>query len=222
MLAIIKPTSSNQTVPKLADVSPRYGELVAKRDQIQAEKIKLEAEQTAIYRAQHERMKLRSGSGVTLHSPAAHERRTREQAGRIAEIIGEPDNGAAVLGENERIVFINDRLADLRTALERVGEMISVEVPVASAKIREIVAPQHRKLVRDICEAMVTLHKANVAYHGFADALNAEKVWWTSLGPSQPLFVSAPTDRQSPIAKYLQRAVDDGHIPATFVPQEFR
>jgi hypothetical protein len=213
MLAMLK-TAESATLPTLASVSPKYAELRRKQTELSLEHAALRDEALALGR-KHAAMKREQGrhlaSAVTDQAKAA----------RVAEVLGEPVQLLAK-GDADRLAEITDRMRMIDEAQAELRNRISDEIPRASAEIQKMVAPEHRRLIREICEALVVVHKASAAYHAFADQLNADGVWWSALGPSHPLFLGMPQDPESPVARYLREARDNDHFPASRIPEECR
>ena len=107
--------------------------------------------------------------------------------------------------------------------MPKLEELLADELRKASGKICEIVAPEHSRLVGEICSALVALHNANAAYQKFGETLNNHGVWWSMLGP-MPVrrIVGDYRDRQSRVAYYVREAAEREHISARDIPGELK
>jgi len=139
---------------------------------------------------------------------------------RVAGLIGE----TAEITEDDfpaQLRAKSERIDDLAQAINRLDQRLAEARQEASATILGRVKPQHDRLVADLVAAATALHRANVRYHGFVDALNANGVWWSTLGPAQPHLIGTPTPN-SLLADYFRMLARDGHIALRDIPAELR
>lgn len=102
---------------------------------------------------------------------------------------------------------IYDELCDVQEAAKQIDEQIIAARSKASEIIREIVAPEHRRLVGEIARTMVAVRDAWAQYLEFADGLNSRQISWSALRPMHPNFLGSPRDRQSTMAFWFREAV---------------
>jgi hypothetical protein len=192
-------------LPTLAAASPEYARLVERRDELQAEQIALRTEIGDIGRALDEA------------APAT------DRAARAARVIDGNQTGLSVADLRERLRVCHQRAADLDAALEVLTGRISEERMRASAIIRDRIDPQHKALVRTICDRLVALHEASAAYTAFANELNAGGVAWSALR-AMPVtsFLGDPRSKEGAVARYLREAVEYGFISPSAIPAKLR
>ena len=191
-------------LPTLSDVSPEYAALVARRDELQAEQHGHRTELAEISRA------------ISAAAPAT------DRAARAARVIDGDQASLSVADLQQRRGGHQRRLADLDAALEVLDDRIREARMTASAIIRDRVEPQHRALVRTICDRLLALHDASRAYHEFVTELNDGQVAWSALRPMFPAFLGDPRSAQGVVAIYLAEAANYGFIPAASIPAKLR
>jgi hypothetical protein len=191
-------------LPTLSEVSPEYAALVQRRDELQAEQAGLRTDLAEIGRA------------IGAAAPAT------DRAARAARVIDGDQAGLSLADLRERSGAHQRRLADLDAAIEVLDGRIRESRMAASAMIRDRIEPQHRALVRTICDRLLALHEASRAYHEFATELNDGQVAWSDLRPMFPAFLGDPGSAQSSVAIYLAEAANYGFIPAASIPAKLR
>jgi septal ring factor EnvC (AmiA/AmiB activator) len=191
-------------LPTLSEVSPEYAALVARRDELQTEQAGLRTELGDISRA------------IAAAAPAT------DRAARAARVIDGDQASLSLADLQERRAAHQRRLADLDEGLEVLDGRVREARMTASAMIRDRIEPQHRALVRTICDRLLALHEASRAYHKFATELNDGTVAWSDLRPMFPAFLGDPGSAQSSVAIFLAEAANYGFIPAALIPAKLR
>lgn len=112
------------------------------------------------------------------------------------------------------------RVRDIDDAVDILRRERETERNRASAVIRDRVAPQYKKLVGDLCRALVGAHQANVAYWQLIETLQNDGVATGGLGDHRAGFIGAPRDRNSQLAMFLGQCVKDGLFAQKDMPKE--
>ena len=189
-------------IPALSDFE-EYRALTHKRAELMARQKVVEAELNAI----------REAISARTYRPLQPSDR------RVAAILGD-DLGPNPV-DREQLSALSQEADDLRRALDEISRRIIAARQVVSRQICAGVAPEHARLVRNICLALIEAHKANVAYRALADQLNARDVMWCGdLFPMHPGMLGDARDSHSRLAFYLREAVEHGMFDAADIPPE--
>ncbi|PVE26436.1 hypothetical protein DC522_01345 [Microvirga sp. KLBC 81] len=194
-------------VQSLEELSPTYAALVKKQREIHNEINQIRAETEAV---KNEILEHKANPTVT------------PQQQRVAEILGDeiaPKAGAEL---PTRLQALTKRRSDLDAAQVELTRRISEERGRASRLVCDQVRDHHKQLVKNICEKLLVLHEAHIAYAQFTNALSAEDVAWTALHPMFPSLLGNPHDNQSRAALYLREAAQNGFISRDDIPKELR
>jgi hypothetical protein len=186
------------TIPDPADVSPELRQLLDRQDVLKAKKIELETELQASMEAW----------------------RKGERKARVTDILAGhlPKRRIEYRTSQE----ITDDIADVKSAIDELDARIVQARYVASAAIREMVAPEHRRLIKNMAMAMIEMREAWAAYKDFADKLNAKKIAWSALAPAHPLWLGEPKGIHSPIGSWFIEMQTNGHLDHEDVPEDLR
>ncbi|QPC90302.1 hypothetical protein [Mesorhizobium sp. INR15] len=111
---------------------------------------------------------------------------------------------------------IDRELADIKMARDILRERRVVARRAASAIIVKEVAPEYKRRVVALSEALVAAHQASRALEDIKDQLNVHNVAWTALGP-----ISA-TSIDGKLAHFIGDAVRGGFVASTDVPEALR
>lgn len=187
-------TPTPPVFPSLADVDPEYGNLVARRDELDRRRVELTAEHAVLY----ERC---AGVGV-----AEWERDARARA--LVDGAGEQPETAP----HHRCAELVREINDITNALAVLTRCIHDARQRASAKVCDLVAPEHSRRVRAICDALTALDSAFASYADFATAMNAQNVHWSTLRPMSTSVFGRPSTRGNLASAYLTRAHRAGFI----------
>ncbi|MDN4982306.1 hypothetical protein QY049_03590 [Bradyrhizobium sp. WYCCWR 13022] len=190
------------TIPSLAEASPKYAEMIARRQQLLTDASSTDAE---IARVE-----------VQIRGVPRELRRAK-----VAELVGDqiPDAPSAT---PERLRELQQHARALKDAVSVLDTRIGQERTNASVAICNQVREEHHRRAREVCLKLIDLRQSMLAYAELIDALNAEDVAWSYLGPAQLLALGNPRDNQSRMAIYLRQMVEAGHLDATEVPQAIR
>lgn len=194
-------TSPALKVPALANVSPRYQSLVERKAALTRRLGELEKQ-------------LREESVKATQS-----RKDRQE--RIAELLDPNSVIAAAPGQVQVVPSANatylqtlhDEVTTTKQALTQIDDLINGERLVASAIICETMAPEHKRRVRAIVSAMVSLVEACGDYRAFMDAMNGENIAWASLRPMLPMWFADRAD------SYFREAVTYEFVTADELPK---
>lgn len=199
--AILDLSSPKLDVPSLEDVSPRYKALVERKTELIERRLNIEKQ-----------IQEESTKGTKT---------VKDRQDRVQELL-DPNSGIASSSDDPHDVpsanfsylqALAEELQNVKQALDQIGGLISSESLVASAAICEKLAPDHRRRVRSVIEAIVPLVDACNQYREFMDRVNDKNVAWSSL---QPMFPMGLADR---IGLYLDEAVKCGFATREELPE---
>jgi hypothetical protein len=206
-LAAIKMKSTENTefaVPSLAEASPEYAALVARKEGLFDQKATTEREIARL-------------GGVLRTLP-----RVLQQA-KIAELVGDQvPQGESPRPSIERLNELKQHLHAIDQAIPVIESRITIERGRASLIICDQVRDEHRRRAREVCLRMLHLREAMLSYSDLAEELNDKDVSWARLSPSQPLFCGHPREQQSQLAYYLRTMVKTGFLDQNEVPKAIR
>lgn len=199
MLSKLRPNKSNDQVgaarvPALVDVSQTLTALLQQQGEFESRQKSLRQELDKSLQAQ-----------------------AREKAARISDLIA----GTPRPSHRDPSTIATE-IKDVGAAIEELGRRIVHARVEASAKIREIVAPEHKRLVREMVVAMVQLHTSFKEYQKFTDTLNAKGIAWSQLHPMMPHFVGEPDSKFSAMADWLREAAAAGFVSVRELPEVCR
>lgn len=197
-----KPTDTEFVVPSLAEASPAYAELVARKAALLAAKQDAEAQLS--------------------RDNVAYRARPSQMSEKVAVLVGDCAPGDSPYPTAARIREQQVNLAAINQAVSVIDTRISAERGRASLVVCDQVRGEHRRLVRDMCLKLIELRESMAAYAVFADTLNDRDIAWSSLSPSQLLVLGHPLDPQSRTATYLREKVKDGFLDPMEVPAKIR
>jgi hypothetical protein len=189
-------------VPSLAEASPAYAELVARKAALLTTKQEAEAQ--------------------LARDEAAYRSRPSQMSEKVAVLVGDCAPGESAYPTGARIREQQINLAAINQAVSVIDTRISAERGRASLVVCDQVRGEHRRLVRDVCFKLIELREYMAAYSAFADTLNDQDIAWGSLLPSQLLALGHPLDPQSRTAIYLREKVKDGFLDPKEVPAKIR
>ncbi len=199
--------------PALAEVSPMYRDLVAKRQQLSDELVELNVARRRLAREIDA-----LGYFVSVDQVAAEN--AKAKIVRVAEIIGEAP--VQCTDSFKEYAQINLRFSDIQSAIEILDRKIHAERMHASAIVREKIGGEYKALVVEICDCLLRLHEASFSYHRFTSALNADGCAWSQLRAMPAKFLGAPTSRNSNLAVYLREAATYDFIKSSVIPEKIR
>ncbi|PZU18948.1 MAG: hypothetical protein DI589_22975 [Shinella sp.] len=199
---MIKPPSEHfaaklPAIPRLADVSPAYRQLIEKEQALKERQRELKQE---LQDFQH----IRKDS----------------QRDRVAALL--EGDGKPASTPTRRIEDISQDIYDVQDALEIIARDISTERMKASNEICTQIAPQHRELVRDLWQAMLVMNTACLAYRAFMQDVNGKNIAWSQLRPMYPSWAGEHDDRMSVVALWLREAAQYGFITDAEIPEHLR
>jgi hypothetical protein len=197
----------------LAEVSPMYRDLIAKRQQLSNELVELDGERRRLAREI-------DAAGYFINVDQVAAENAKAKIARVAEIIG--DAPVQCTDSFKEYAQINLRFSDLQSAMEILDRKIHDERMHASAIVREKIGGEYKALVAEICDCLLRLHEASAAYHEFTTALNSDGVAWSQLRAMPAKFLGAPTSRNSNLAVYLREAATYDFIKSSVIPEKIR
>lgn len=197
-----KPAKAEFIVPTLAEASPNYAELVARKTSL------LDAKQVA-----HAQL---------VRDEAVYRARPSQMSEKVAVLVGDCAPGESAYPTAAKIREQQTNLAAIDQAISVIDKRLSAERGKASLVVCDQVREEHKRLVRDMCAKLMDLRESMLAYQTLADALNDGDVAWSPLSPSQLLALGHPLDPQSRLALYLREKVKDGFLDPTEVPVKIR
>jgi hypothetical protein len=205
--------SNDVAVPKIADISPEYVEIIKLQEELNERLQQNIAEMKEIRRRQGESVpalatakdddarfaKLLNGFAPTL----------------AAENSGEPD-GVRFAYLSQEVDYIRDK------ALPLLVEKSRIVMRAASRVICERVEDHHRAIVREMAALLRDVHEVNAKYWALVQALLSDGVSWGPLGPAFFVPIGHPADRSSALAQWFKDAAAAGHIKKSEIPEAFR
>lgn len=207
-------TPVQRLIPDFRSLSPRYCELVDRREALWSRLSELRAEQLAICENLSANSSPSRGTAVADHAEAT----------RIAGLLGDPPPTVTKAGGPEaRLRDLGIEMRDLDRATELLTKRIESERREVSARICDKIRPEYDKRARALIAAVIELHRVNREYTELTNALEAGDVSWQMLGPiSTSLMPGHPASRNSPLSQFLYRAVEDGWLKPGDLPTELR
>jgi chaperonin cofactor prefoldin len=206
-LAAIKSKNTDNTdfaVPSLAEASPEYAALIARKEGLFDQKATTEREIARL--------------GDVLRALP----RALQQA-KIAELVGDQvPQGESPRPSIERLNELKQHVHAIDKAIEVIESRISTERGRASAVICDHVRDEHRRRAREVCLRLLHLREAMLSYSDLAEELNDKDVSWARLSPSQLLTLGHPRDPQSQTAYYLRTMVKAGFLDQNEIPKQIR
>jgi hypothetical protein len=185
-------------VPTLAEASPNYAELVARKTSL------FDAKQVA-----HAQL---------VRDEAAYRARPSQMSEKVAVLVGDCAPGESAYPTAAKIREQQTNLAAIDQAISVIDKRLSAERGRASLMVCDQVRGEHRRLVRDMCARLMDLRESMLAYQILADDLNDKDIAWSPLSPSQLLALGHPLDSQSRLAIYLRDKAKDGFLDAKEIP----
>lgn len=161
-MRLLKTTNEPFRMPSLAETWPRYGELVAKRHELEAESHALDRER------------------VDLETKIAADR-TSDVSAAAAALLG--DAPSPKTQWRERLREVRQRHAIVEKAIELAKERIAGERAPASRSVVAKVEPEWRKRLAALHAAATALAEARQQYVDFTYGFEVEDVQWSTLGP---------------------------------------
>lgn len=193
-------------VPSLESVDPEYADLIARRDELERKRVELTAEHASLYQ-----------QCVDI-TQAEFERNARVGA-LLDGAVGEQPDPAP----HQRCNELAREVGDIARALEVLARRIHDGRLRASAKVCELVAPEHTRRVREICDLLVKLNAAFSSYNDFAAALNAANIHWSStLHPMAAPEFGRPNTRACLASAFLNKARRAGFVSESEIPDKLR
>ncbi|MCC8972158.1 hypothetical protein [Bradyrhizobium brasilense] len=189
-------------VPTLAEASPKYAEIIERRQNLLTELSSTDAEAARV------EVQVRSGPRELRRA-------------KVAELVGDQVSAVAV-PTPERLMELRQHVRALKDAVSVLDQRIGEERTRASIIICDQIRPEHHRRAREMCLRLLKLHEAMLSYAELTEALNAEDVSWSHMGPAQLLALGGPRDSQSRMAIWLREMVQAGHLDATEIPQALR
>ncbi|KQY12616.1 hypothetical protein [Rhizobium sp. Root482] len=196
-------------IPRLSSFSTAIADVTKRRDDMGAQIVAAEKERHETILAIHRR-------GI-LESPPP----TEPAALRVSRLLGEAPP-PIVPESRAQLAEMAQRIFDLKAAWAILDARLKVEQSKANAHALAVVAPEYRKRIRAVCEALRGVHAANVELHAFTNALDNEGIAWASLGIVAPNAVGNPGNPYSPAGQYLKDAADQGFIERNEIPESIR
>ena len=194
-------------VPSLAEVSPEYGRLQAKRSELEARKVELGRERSALEKRHY----------------LDQDRSTAAANRAVAALLGDPVEGAPEVDDRERLRQIATMLRDVERALETLEERINAERRAASKLVCDQVKDEYDRRVTALCEAVTAMHERHVELVEMTNQLDRRNVQWSRLHPMQhPRLLGSPTDTYGPVAQYLREAIEHGFLGKDSMPESLR
>lgn len=181
-----KKTADSYRVPSLAEASPEYSSLIAKRHELEQSYRDLVAE----------RSRLRKEIEVAESSGGP-----RLSAG-VARLLGDGEDSVTALSLRLCEVFVE--MKDNEAATEILRRRINEARDRASKIIRDGVRQEYTNRVAAVTSAAAALHEARMNYLDLRWQFEAEDVSWTALGPLSISFLGDHTDG------HLVRLIRDG------------
>ncbi|MEH2477530.1 hypothetical protein V1282_000887 [Nitrobacteraceae bacterium AZCC 2146] len=197
-----KPTETEFIVPSLAEASPAYAELVARKTNLLAS---LQDAETQLRRDE-----------------VAFRARPSQMSEKVAVLVGDVAPGGSAYPTAALIREQQVMIAAIKQAKSVIETRLSAERGKASLAVCDQVRGEHRRLVRDMCAKLMDLRESMLAYQTLADALNDKDIAWSPLSPSQLLALGHPLDSQSRLAMYLRDKAKDGFLDLKEIPAKFR
>lgn len=196
---------SRPELPTFADVSPEYRRLVAKRDELEAQRAELDKERREII------ARLETQKGIP------------QQNIRVAALLGDEVEGVSTAEDRQRLQVVTTMQRDIEQAIHTIAARVAVERGKASRIICEQVKGDYDAKVRAVCLALIHLNQRHRELAELTDALDRADVSWTgSLYPMMPRLIGSPNDPQGMIAHHLREAVQYGFIDIEEIPEWFR
>jgi hypothetical protein len=178
------------TVPSLADASPIYASLLAKRAELEQRQRDNAAERRTLEK-----------QIATSHAPAVRP--------EIAALLGD-DPIDDVSAWRKRFRELRGEDADIEAALGVLRGRIAEEASRASRAVCATVKPEYARRVAAVCRAVETLAAARAGYEDLRGQFEAEDVAWTSLVPMSLGFLGDPRDGHLP--RLLRDAKEAGYV----------
>jgi hypothetical protein len=201
-LAAKKPIETEFIVPTLAEASPAYAELVARKSNLLAS---MQEAETQLRRDE-----------------AAFRARPSQMSEKVAVLVGDVAPGDSTYPTAARIREQQVMIAAIRQAITVIETRLSAERGKASLAVCDQVRGEHKRLVRNMCAKLLDLRESMLAYQALADALNDKDIAWSPLSPSQLLALGHPLDSQGRLAMYLREKVKDGFLDSKEIPAQYR
>ncbi|MEK9284736.1 MULTISPECIES: hypothetical protein [unclassified Bradyrhizobium] len=112
---------------------------------------------------------------------------------KVAELVGDqvPNSPEAT---PERLRELQQHARALKDAVKVLEDRLGHERTAASVIVCNQVREEHSRRARETCLKLLELHAAMLAYAELVDALNAEDIAWSYLGPAQLLALGNPRD----------------------------
>jgi hypothetical protein len=175
-------------LPSLADVDAEYGETLANRLRLQAERLALIAEAGQL------RADIASGS------PA-------EQAARVASVM----EGQPFVSASARLNEVLQRITVLDSAITGLYGRAQNELHRASRRLCDTVREKHDQIVKQIAIKMVEIHSISTEYFALLNAIEHQGASTGSFSQLNLRAISHPHDHYS-MAGYFLRSVRDGGL----------
>jgi chromosome segregation ATPase len=177
-------------IPSLADSSPEYAELLAKRASLSARQSELSAEKRRLEK------EIRTAP-------------QKEYSARVAALLGEPEDETEHT-PRRRVREIGTEFADIESALSVLADRIRSAKSSASGKVRAAAKPEYARRVQAMAKAIEALKDARDEYVALIDDFVANDVEWTALVPLQPNFCGDRHDGN--LERWLRAAREAGYV----------
>ncbi|KRE04725.1 hypothetical protein ASE61_07345 [Bosea sp. Root670] len=191
-MAFLKKTAASAAqefrVPSLAEASPEYAGLIAKRDELLAQQSALSAERSDIEQK-------------IAEAPAPAMRPG------VAALLGETSDSTT--GLRARLGEVQKLGVDITAALEIIRQRLAVARTSASKAICQTTRAEYGRRVAAIADALKVVGVARAAYDDLRNAFDREDVSWGSLGPLDLRFLGDA--REGQVERFIREARSSGY-----------
>ena len=210
------------------DLRKKDSELASREDELIAEAAKTKKEIQKNFLADWTKSnRIIPIENTTPQRPNAAIEGARKLLGKLAPTAPEkvnspPPTPALILRMHE----IGVELDAIHEARKLLAPLIRKAFLDGSVRLRELIKPQFDKLQRDVFSALLALGNSMLAYDEFMTRHRnmALSLFRPVIGPIQSravLSIGDPRDRSSPLRRFLQQAVDSGHLKERDLPREW-
>lgn len=143
----------------------------------------------------------------------------RDTVNRAAELLGQAPLPIPQSKRDKLAAMATEERA-LRAAINMLDGQIAHERKNAEVAYRNGVAPDHRKKMMALVDAMRGVHTAALDLQSLTYAVEDQGVSMASLGAFSQSLLGSPTDPYSAMARFFREAVDMGIIAKSEMPKE--